>query len=289
MEIAVLTMVHNEADHLRAWIKYYEPLAGRENLYIIAHGGDENIVQIALGCRVIYLPRKKVDWRFDTLRMRVINAYAAYLINNYDCVVSGDVDELVFADPDVAPTLRDFIQLGHKEKVLTTFGFHLMCDGSEDGYNPLLVPTAQRNLAILDGHYCKPLICFAEPEWTKGFHSCMHGFSMPVGLYMAHTRCASLEIERSVAEGRKESVGGFDNLGSTHLQRFWERHDLVCVRRRRALQKSTIYELDDVIDMLRSDLRDGFTNGRFAERAIFSPGQIRAIRLPERFRRVAAA
>lgn len=54
MDTAVLTMVHSEHRLLQQWLLHYEPIVGRENMYVIAHGGDAEVYRIAQGCRMIY-------------------------------------------------------------------------------------------------------------------------------------------------------------------------------------------------------------------------------------------
>ena len=75
-------MVHQEEAYLRIWLDYYGKMLGRENLYVITHGGDPAIVEMAEGCRLVYLPRFAVDGTFDLRRFEVLNAYANFLLTH---------------------------------------------------------------------------------------------------------------------------------------------------------------------------------------------------------------
>lgn len=286
MDIAVMTMVHKEVAFLQQWIMHYEPLVGRQNLYILTHDGDEDVVRTAHGCRLIYLPRNKVDWKFDRLRFRLLNAYADFLLNNYDCVISGDVDELVFADPAIG-SIFDLIEENKENSIMTAFGMHL-CEQPEDpSYNPDQPVLSQRTIAVADDQYCKPHIAFKEPKWTKGFHGSAHKPNLVDGLYMAHLKYAFKELSKDVSSLRKETFDQFDNIGNKSLRRFWGQSDMLTVRKYRELRGLEAVNLDECIHSLRDDLRSNVTSN-YAKRGglslIFTAPPQNSIILPERFR-----
>ena len=91
---AAMTMVHREAVYLRLWIRHYAAIVGRENLYVLVHGGDPEIMQIAEGCRLIYLPRLEVTAAFDRDRFALqtvegIFAGRDLLLGNSQQIASG--------------------------------------------------------------------------------------------------------------------------------------------------------------------------------------------------------
>jgi hypothetical protein len=51
-----MTMVGGDHFFLGRWVEYYGRHLGRENLYVLSHGGDPEHKRIAEGCNVIYLP-----------------------------------------------------------------------------------------------------------------------------------------------------------------------------------------------------------------------------------------
>ncbi len=51
-----MTMVGGDHFFLRRWVEYYGRQLGRENCYVLSHGGDPEHKKIAAGCNVIYCP-----------------------------------------------------------------------------------------------------------------------------------------------------------------------------------------------------------------------------------------
>ena len=49
---AALTMVRDDAFFLRAWLRHYGTLFGRENCYVINHGRGEEVASLAEGCNM---------------------------------------------------------------------------------------------------------------------------------------------------------------------------------------------------------------------------------------------
>lgn len=286
MDIAVLTMVHSEVAYFKQWLEHYEPQVGRENLYVLAHGGHEEILDLAQGCRIIFVPRLNVDWKFNRLRFRLINAYADTLVNQYDCVIAGDVDELVFADPDVAPNLRNLIERNVGKPILTPFGLHICEDETDKGFDPSLHVLQQRNTGLADAQYCKPLVVFAEPRWSIGYHACKHEPNLVEGLYMAHLRCAFQNISIEVRESRVETFDAFENLGNQSRQRFWGKHQLVCSRMYKTVKKLERVKLDDHIADMRAQLMSNVVSNyasRGGKSVQFIEKPNKLFILPERF------
>ncbi len=56
-QVAVLTMVRDDAFFLRKWCEYYGGLFGRENLYVINHGRGQMVREIAWGLQRDRHPR----------------------------------------------------------------------------------------------------------------------------------------------------------------------------------------------------------------------------------------
>ena len=255
MQIAVMTMVYQEIAFLRQWIQHYEPLVGRANLYILTHGGHENVIEVSQGCRLIFVPRRNVDWRFDRLRISLMNAYANVLLNNYDCVISGDVDELVFTDPAVCPSLGDLIEQHKDQPIMTAFGLHFCEDTDDLPFDRDRPVFAQRHLGAVDAQYCKPHIVFSEPNWTRGFHGSSHVPNLVDGLYMAHLKFAFRTVSRDVSSSRQKTFDSFGNLGNKSLQRFWGKGEMVTTRMYKAVKSLEHVELDCCINEMRDDLR----------------------------------
>ena len=292
MEIAVLTMVHREKPHLHQWLRHYEPLVGRENLYVLVHGGDPEIIEMLQGCRLIFVPRKVVDWRFNRSRFQLINAYTNFLLTNYDCVISGDVDELVFCDPAISNNLRSFITEHRDRPVLTTLGMHVAHTKDDLPLDPDVPVLRQRRVAMPDSLYSKPLIVFQEPRWTIGFHGSAHDPFLPAGLYMAHIRCADTGISDMIASHRKETQESEENLGNKVRQRYWGKHDLFCLRLRKAVSQQQVQDFDATITNLRENLQSNVEKNvaaRGGKSVLFKDIEVPPLLFPERFSNVSHA
>jgi hypothetical protein len=286
METAVLTMVHTEHRLLKQWLHHYERIVGRSNMYVIAHGGDNEVMRLATGCQMIHAPRRRVDWRFDRLRFELINAYANYLLENYQCVIAGDVDELVFCDPQVSPNLLDYLAQFSDKPVVTPFGFHIVQQRDELSLNDEVSFLKQRRFAVPDSDYCKPIVAFQRPSWSRGYHASKHAPFLPDHLYMTHLRCVDAGIANDTAAKRQETANTAPNLGNKASQRFWKAHDVVFRRLRRRVNKAEAVELDDAIEAFKDDLRGNIAvnhAGRGGQSMTFSAGVTRVVHLPERF------
>lgn len=287
MDIAVLTMVHNEAALLRTWLGHYVPLVGGENVYVMIHGAEPAIEAQLAGVNRIPLPRRRVNWKFERTRTAMINAYADLLLDNYDCVIMSDVDEIIFADP-AKGDLRSLIEASHGHPVVNVIGLQVVERRDDLEISPQGARLfAARPIAFVDADYCKPLIAFDSPGWSRGFHASRHTPHLGEGLFMAHLKCASSANARQVAEARAESVEGFDGIGNEARQRWWTKGDRMCRWMSKAASSRPLVDLDEHLDLIRAELAANVGENR-AQRAGFSyalPGLnlSEAYRMPERF------
>ena len=107
---AALTMVRDDAFFLKAWLRHYGGLFGRENCYVVNHGRGEEVARLAEGCNVIGIPGDP-HRNFDMKRWRMLNNFVMGLRCYYTHVIVGDVDELVVlaheAGTDLASWLKE--------------------------------------------------------------------------------------------------------------------------------------------------------------------------------------
>ena len=66
--LAFLTMVWRDYWLLEKWIAHNVRLVGKRDLFVINHGGDPRVDEIANGCNVIHVPRDGVS--IDLTRQR---------------------------------------------------------------------------------------------------------------------------------------------------------------------------------------------------------------------------
>ena len=254
MDIAVLTMVHNEAALLRTWLGHYLPQFGAENIYVMTHGRLPEIEGQLQGVTHIPMPRRNINWKFERTRTALINAYTELLLDNYDCVIMTDVDEILFADPALGD-LRGLIAAHRDRPVLNAMGLQVAARRGDAEISPkgerLFVA---RPVFFVDADYCKPSVAFETPAWSRGFHASAHRPHVVEGLYLAHLKCASLGNARAVADARAQSVEGFESIGNEARQRWWTKGDRMCRWMSKAASTRPLVDLDTQAAAIRAEL-----------------------------------
>lgn len=104
-------MVKDDAFFLERWVRHYAAqLGGREHLYVVTDGPEPELRAIAEGCSVILSPFDPAGEHFERRRWALLQKLTEALAIKYDCVITGDVDELVVVDPDTGcATLPDYL------------------------------------------------------------------------------------------------------------------------------------------------------------------------------------
>lgn len=287
---AALTMVHQESDYLRIWIRHYAEHLGRENLYIVTHGGDPEILDIADGCRLAFLPRISVDGAFDQRRFEFLNAYANYLLTQYDGLFAGDVDEILFVDPARGQSLVEFAE-AHRgtANALRAFGLNIVertGDAPLDFTKPIL---EQRRFARCEQDYCKPLIVFSRPDWSVGYHAVRGAPYLPDDLYLAHLHYFSSEIVSKIAAQRARTLAENSKINDSRRFRaaWWGKRDQHARIYIKQMSVRPIESLDERIADLRDELRRNVVQSRWGGRGFtqmsFEGRQDYILQLPERF------
>lgn len=286
---AAMTMVHREAVYLRLWIRHYEPIVGRENLYILLHGGDPLMMAEAEGCRLIYLPRFEVSTDFDRDRFALLNAYADFLLTQYDGIVAGDVDELVFVDPALGLGLFELAEQHRSQSpVLKAFCLNVIEAESDLAFDPAAPVFAQRRLARMHEEFCKPLIAFQSPKWAPGYHAAAHPPYLPDGLYLAHLHYMSQHVYAEVARSRIQTLEDNPQIREGHRFKadWWgkgARHNRLYNANANALPR---LPFDETIGALVEKLRGNVVPSRFGRKIqtmSFGDRPQVVLELPDRF------
>ncbi|MEO9780208.1 MAG: glycosyltransferase family 2 protein [Sedimentitalea sp.] len=185
---AALTMVRDDAFFLKAWLRHYGGLLGRENCYIVNHGRGEIVADLAQGCNVIGIPGD-AHKNFDMKRWRLLNNLVMGLRCYYDHVIVGDVDELVVLDPEAGIDLPQFLSSVPPNRVLTPLGLEVIHrielehDRIEDH---ILGPRRHVRPAP---HYSKPCVVSAGTKIARGGHFTQYErLHTPDHLYLLHLK-----------------------------------------------------------------------------------------------------
>ena len=182
--IAVVTMVYNEPVYLPIWQRHYSRQVGAENCYVIDHGSDPGLGVDHPGVQTIRLPRSPFD---PILQYTFAERFCASLLCWYDWVLFCDADEILVADPAVAPSLAEYCRRPLPE-VVTAIGLNVQhLPAEEPDFDPSRPVLQQRRWAFAASSMCKPLLIRRPVVWPGGAHSA----DAPVAfdhLYMFHLR-----------------------------------------------------------------------------------------------------
>jgi len=182
MKIAAITMVYKDYWALARWYDHYGKLLGPENLYIVAHGRDDEVSRICPDASVTVIPRDNLEG-FDQQRAKFLNQFKDALCVFYDRVIRTDTDELIVLDPERFGSFADVFD-AHRGPAVFALGLDVV---EENG----------AHWAVFNSHYSK--------AWTAraGMQLLLHGvrvnahklanmqFVMPKGVYLVHLKYAN--------------------------------------------------------------------------------------------------
>jgi len=209
MKIAAITMVHKDHWALSEWYRHYGTRIGYANLFVIAHGRDDEIQRICPEASVISIPRDDLAG-FDRKRGEMMNGLHQGLLQVYDWVIRTDADELICLDP---AHWTDFASLfgAVRVPVLFALGFDLV-ETPDDGPIGTLFET--RRHAAFTGHYSKAFAtCEALPLALHGVRVPPRRLTklphvIPEGVYLAHLKYANGQALTEMDALRAEIAGG---------------------------------------------------------------------------------
>jgi hypothetical protein len=188
--VAAITMLRDDLFFLKAWLRHYGELLGRENCYIVNHGRGEAVVREAEGCNIIGIPGEHHK-NFDMKRWRLLNGLVGGLKSYYEHVIVGDVDELVVLDPEAGTNLVDWLKTVPSDRVLTPLGLeviHRIDIEPEAITDRILGPRRHVRLAP---HYSKPCVVSTGTKIARGGHFTQYPkLHTPEHLYLMHLKFA---------------------------------------------------------------------------------------------------
>ena len=188
--IAAVTMVRNDNFFLEKWVDYYSKQFGRENLYIFFDGLDQTVPSFCHGTNAVAVEKiGQTVKQNDRLRLDFLSEKAAELFKaGYDIVVGGDADEYLAVDPDVSPSLADFLSNIKHRKTVSGLGIDVGQKLGKEKPLTLRLPfLSQRRFGRVSTRYTKASVMFRPLKWGSGFHRVRGtNFHIPDGLYMFH-------------------------------------------------------------------------------------------------------
>jgi hypothetical protein len=219
---AALTMVRDDTFFLKAWLRHYGELFGRQNCYVINHGFGEEVADLAQGCNVFGIPGDPHP-NFDMKRWRMLNNFLHGLRNYYNHVIVGDVDELVVVDPKDGRNLLEYLRDSKRRRVLTPLGLEVIhrIDLEQEPITDRII--GPRRHVRLAPHYSKPCVVSAPKKVSRGGHYTEYEhLDAPEDLYLLHLKFCDFPNYVEVMNARNavtESIGG--EVEKVSIGRHW--------------------------------------------------------------------
>ena len=200
--VAAVTMVRDDAFFLKAWLRHYGEMFGRENCYIVNHGRGAEVAQLAEGCNIFGIPGDPHK-NFDVKRWQLLNNLVEGLRKYYKHIIVGDVDELVVWDPGEDGSLLEFLRQSPKGKVFTPLGLEVIhrVDLEEAPIEDHIL--GPRRHVRPAPHYSKPCIVSAPVKIARGGHFTQFDKLLPPeALFLFHLKFCDFGVYSGVMDQR---------------------------------------------------------------------------------------
>lgn len=200
--VAVVTMVRDDAFFLKAWLRHYGEMFGRQNCYVINHGYGEEVAELAKGCNIIGIPGDPHK-NFDVKRWSLLNNLFGGLRRYYKHVIVGDVDELVVVDPEAGMNLLQWLEKADTDRVYTPVGLeviHRIDIEDQPAEDMILGP--RRHVRVAP-HYSKPSIVSTPAKLSRGGHFAQYSkLHTPDELYLMHLKFCDFDAYSGAMDRR---------------------------------------------------------------------------------------
>jgi len=216
-KIAAITMARNDEFFLEKWINYYGAQIGKENLFVFLDGKDQQIPSNAGGATVTLCEHVEEEMTVgDRTRIAFLSTFAAKLLEQYDLVIGGDVDEFLVVDPNCGKSLKDYLSQVRCTPSISGLGIDvgqkLGEEGKIDASKSFL---SQRAVALIDSQYTKPVVISKPVKWGAGFHRVKnHNYRIDKNLYLFHFGSFDLDILKQKLNDKTKIATGW----SKHLE-----------------------------------------------------------------------
>ncbi len=187
--ICALTTVRNDPIFLTKWIDYYGSAFGRENLFVILDGHDQERPENTDRVNFLRLPHIPLERNAgDRRRARTMSKIAAGLYHYFDIAIATDVDEFIVVDPKIGLDLTSYLNSRKLPSSLSALGLdvgrHLPSEEPLDINRPFL---EQRKFALVSSQYTKPCITTRPLVWGAGMHRIKgRNFRIDPNLFLFH-------------------------------------------------------------------------------------------------------
>ncbi|HBZ44332.1 MAG TPA: hypothetical protein DEO85_09825 [Maritimibacter sp.] len=206
-----LTMVRDDYFFLERWIRYYGNLFGKDALYIVNHGANPKVAEIAEGCSVINIPDMFSEM-FDAMRWRMLTNFANGLRSYYEFIIVGDVDEYVVPDPKLGLDLPGFLAKRRRNVTLTPIGLEVVHLSDRETQpiadSPML---GVRRYVRYTSAYSKPCVLTKATHLSRGGHYANDPeLKLFKNLYLFHMRFVDKDLYLDTLARRTERVDSIE-------------------------------------------------------------------------------
>ncbi|MEP1992009.1 MAG: glycosyltransferase family 2 protein [Ascidiaceihabitans sp.] len=220
--VAAVTMIRDDAFFLKAWLRHYGEMFGRENCYIVNHGRGAEVAALAEGCNIIGIPGDP-HRNFDVKRWGLLNNIVGGLRRYYKHVIVGDVDELVVVDPDLGGSLLDFVKDAPEGRVITPLGLEVIhrIDLEPDAIDDVIL--GPRRYVRPAPHYSKPCIVSAPVKIARGGHFTQYDkVHAPDELFLMHLKFCDFGAYVGVMDHRNDVTASVQaSIKDASIGRHW--------------------------------------------------------------------
>jgi hypothetical protein len=195
-------MVRDDAFFLKAWLRHYGEMFGRQNCYVINHGYGEEVAELAKGCNIIGIPGDPHK-NFDVKRWSLLNNLFGGLRRYYKHVIVGDVDELVVVDPLAGVNLLQWLEKADTDRVYTPVGLEVIhrIDIEDQPANDMIL--GPRRHVRVAPHYSKPSIVSTPAKLSRGGHFAQYSkLHTPDELYLMHLKFCDFDAYSGAMDRR---------------------------------------------------------------------------------------
>lgn len=224
--LCVATMLRDDYDFLEKWVEYYsKQVKEKSHLYVVSHGENPRIREIAAGCSIMVIPHFDNGSQFEIRRRKMFFGMVAMLNNYFRHVIVTDVDEFIVLNPSLGQNLADYLNSKTFEgRVLSPLGFDVVHKPSEEpGPYRFDTPlTEQRHHGYLEGAYTKPCI-FREAPVDGGNAHFINGepWDIDINIMLFHMKYFDQTYGHAMAGKRLETVLDYEKLAKTHRIGGW--------------------------------------------------------------------
>ncbi len=222
--LGVATMVYEDYFFLQRWYDYYAAQIGAENLFIFSHGNDPRHREIAPGANVIRTPRDPQLFKWNRRRWNMMSSFVSGQHEFYHWMILTDVDEIVIADPAVAPGLLAYLETKFPKpnaapQSIAPFCFdmvHYPADETLPVVDDQTILSRRRTFRP-NTSYSKPcLIRKPTHFWPGGHVNSLGPRHMPDGLYMMHLRFFDRDRMEERARARRASIAATEAVNENY-------------------------------------------------------------------------